>query len=119
MCKICGNNTVKKTISKLEYDFCPVCGFLSKDESYFLDSKSEYERYLKHDNDDNAGYYKYQEKFYNSIKDYLGKTNLDFGCGYGKVLVNILNEMVMMLLVMTYIFTMMLNTKNTYMTPLF
>ena len=92
MCKICGNNTVKKNIGKLLYDFCPVCGFLSKDERYILDSKSEFERYLKHDNDDNENYYNYQEKFYFEIKEYLGDTNLDFGCGYGKVLVNILNN---------------------------
>ena len=92
MCKICGNNTVKKNIGKLLYDFCPVCGFLSKDERYILDSKSEFERYLKHDNDDNENYYNYQEKFYFESKEYLGDTNLDFGCGYGKVLVNILNK---------------------------
>ncbi len=92
MCKICCNNSIKKVINKIEYDFCPICGFLSKDEKYILDSKSEHERYLKHNNDDNAGYKNYQEKFYLEIKEYLGKTNLDFGCGEGKVLANILNE---------------------------
>ena len=39
MCKICGNNTVKRTIGKLLYDFCPVCGFLSKDERYEYNKK--------------------------------------------------------------------------------
>ena len=107
MCKICGNNTVKKNIGKLLYDFCPVCGFLSKDERYILDSKSEFERYLKHDNDDNENYYNYQEKFYFEIKEYLGDTNLDFGCGYGKVLVNILNKNGYETIGMTYIFILM------------
>ena len=92
MCKICGNDTVKKTICNQEYDFCPICGFLAKDDKCIPDSKSEYERYLKHNNDDNDGYYKYQHKFYLEIKDFLGELNLDFGCGEGKILSKILNE---------------------------
>ena len=59
MCKICGNNTVKKNIGKLLYDFCPVCcinpwmdmgfqqcedhsrmgAFLVSDQEGFLNSK--------------------------------------------------------------------------------
>ena len=92
MCKICNNSTIKKVINNLEYEFCLKCGFLSKDQKYLLNSSEEYERYLKHNNTDNEGYRNYQEKFYLEIKEFLGKNNLDFGCGSNHILANILNE---------------------------
>ncbi len=93
MCKICNNQSIKKIINGIEYDFCPFCGFLNKHDKYILSSGDEHNRYLKHNNnDDNLGYHKYQEKFYLEIKEFLGKTNLDYGCGDNHVLANILNE---------------------------
>ena len=92
MCKICGKDTIKKVINNYEYDFCPCCGFLAKDDKYILNSAEEFDRYLKHNNGDNDGYIKYQEKFYLEIKDFLGQNNLDFGCGANHILANILNE---------------------------
>lgn len=92
MCKICGNKTVEITINGLKYDFCENCGFLAKSEEYFLDSINEYNRYLKHNNNDDFGYIEYQKKFLNEIREFLGENNLDFGCGDNHILANILNE---------------------------
>ena len=92
MCKICNNITIKKVINKLSYDFCPYCGFLSKDESYYLDSENEFKRYLEHNNNDNIGYISYQEKFYIEIEKFLGNDVLDYGCGDNHVLANIIKK---------------------------
>lgn len=92
MCKICKNKTIDKAIKNINYHFCPFCGFLAKDDSVILDSDKEFERYQKHDNNDNMGYVKYQEDFYQMIKDYLGKNVLDYGCGNGHILANIINK---------------------------
>lgn len=92
MCKICGRDTIKKVINKIEYDFCPFCGFLAKIEKHILTSEDEFERYLKHNNSNNDGYMKYQHNFFLEIKDFLGNLNLDFGCGANHILADILNK---------------------------
>lgn len=92
MCKICKNTTIKKLIKNIEYNYCPVCGFLSKDDKYIVSSNEEFFRYQQHQNDDDLKYINYQEKFYNSIKDFVGEKVLDYGCGSGHTLSNILEK---------------------------
>ena len=92
MCKICNNSTINKIINNLSYDFCPHCEFLYKNEIHHLDSNSEYNRYLQHNNNDNVGYVKYQEKFYEEIMDFIGIDVLDYGCGDNHILANIIKE---------------------------
>ena len=90
MCKICGSLTKNITINKIKYEFCESCGFLAKTEEFVLLPKDEYERYLYHNNSDNEGYVKYQENFFNEIRDFLGQKVLDYGCGANHILADIL-----------------------------
>ena len=92
MCKICGFNTEKFNHKGITYEKCLNCMFIAKSEINMVDSKTEYERYLKHTNDNNASYVEYQKKFYFEIKQFLGKKSLDFGCGNNHILSTILNE---------------------------
>ena len=92
LCKICGNKTFTITIDKIEYSLCDNCGFLAKTPNFIPDENEEYSRYLLHDNDQNDGYISYQEKFYNDIKNFLGKSVLDYGCGNNHILSDILEK---------------------------
>lgn len=91
MCKICKKNTINKVINNVDYIFCPSCGFLSKAERHILNSNDEFLRYKNHQNN-NEDYKKYQENFYHIIREFLGENVLDFGCGDGHVLANILAQ---------------------------
>ena len=92
MCKICGLTTNDVVYNKISYKKCPNCDFLCKTDEFIVDSKKECERYQHHDNDDNNGYLVYQTNFYEMIKDYLGTTSLDFGCGNNHILANIISK---------------------------
>ena len=92
MCKICGSTIREVVIDKIEYQICDNCGFLAKNERFIPTNNEEYNRYLLHDNNSNDGYVLYQEKFYNDIKDYLGKSVLDYGCGNNHILSNIIEK---------------------------
>ena len=92
MCKICNNSTEIILIDNVVYHFCPHCKFLAKTEMFIPSALEEYNRYLKHENNANDDYLNYQKKFYNDIKNFLGESVLDFGCGNNHILANILLE---------------------------
>ena len=92
LCKICGKNTISLSIKGVNYEKCEHCGFLSKKDEFILSPSEEYNRYLLHDNDKSEGYFKYQEKFYFEIKNYLVNKVLDYGCGNNHMLVNVMEK---------------------------
>ena len=92
MCKICSKKTEIIFIDNVSYQFCPFCGFLSKTEEHIPNPTDEYERYLKHENNANDDYIRYQGKFFADIKLFLGDKNLDFGCGDNHILANVLSK---------------------------
>lgn len=92
MCKICKNETVVKEIGNVKYNYCLKCGFLSKDDMFILSNEDEFLRYQKHNNNENDGYIKYQEKFYQEIEDFLDGNVLDYGCGDNHILADIINK---------------------------
>lgn len=91
MCKICGFKTEKLIINSILYHRCTNCGFLRKDEKHLLDDNEEFERYQKHNNND-ENYVSYQRNFYLQIEQYLFNDVLDFGCGDNHVLSSIIKE---------------------------
>ena len=92
MCKICNNPTEIIIIDKITYHMCSHCKFLSKTDEFIPDHDKEYNRYLKHDNNDNEDYINYQKKFFHDINNYLGENVLDFGCGNNHILANIIRN---------------------------
>lgn len=91
MCKICGNSTKLLSINNIFYRKCSLCDFLFKTDEYILSSKSEFERYKLHNNND-QGYIDYQKNFYNDIKGFLYGKVLDYGCGDNHVLASIISD---------------------------
>lgn len=92
MCKICGKPTNNLILDNIEYDICDFCGFMAKTIKHIPSQNDEYNRYLQHDNNSNDDYVKYQESFFNDIKNFLGKNVLDYGCGNHHILSDIINE---------------------------
>jgi len=80
------------------YYHCQNCDLIFIDEADIIDSTEEKERYAQHDNNNqNKGYVKMFKRFINQVLELhinLGKieTALDFGCGPGPVLADLLKE---------------------------
>ncbi|OWZ85064.1 methyltransferase type 12 [Natranaerobius trueperi] len=78
------------------YYYCQNCEFIFLDEKHIVSSKKEVEVYERHDNNfQNKGYVKMFERFIESnIKPFEDKlkTALDFGCGPGPVLAEMLRQ---------------------------
>jgi predicted TPR repeat methyltransferase len=98
ICKICENKTVeirdeKKSIS---YYRCTFCGFIYLDESAIVDMDSEKKQYEFHNNGfESEGYVKMFEDFISkAISPYEASidTALEFGCGTGPVLAELLSR---------------------------
>jgi hypothetical protein len=97
-CKICEANTKiivdHKTL--VSYFRCKECGFIFLDEQYIISSNKEKQHYEKHNNSfECTGYVKMFTTFIQkAIDPYLFniKTSLDFGCGNGAVLSELLKQ---------------------------
>ena len=95
-CKLC-NNRVRKRKDRPRYYQCPVCDLIFLDRKFILDKEEEKDRYSQHNNTcENEGYV-------NMFRDFIDKTiipyredidsALDFGCGPGPVLAQLLIDM--------------------------
>ncbi|MFP4016777.1 MAG: class I SAM-dependent methyltransferase [Halanaerobiales bacterium] len=96
-CKICrGNNLDKIVAGGNLYYFCNNCGLIFLDSKEVLPAEEEIKRYELHDNShENLGYVKMFRKFIKKvIKPYKDdiETVLEFGCGPGPVLGDLLKE---------------------------
>lgn len=97
-CKICHANTQTMTDVKkgLSYYRCDACGFIYLEDEAVIDTHSEKKHYEKHNNSfECTGYVKMFEKFIeDAITPYAQniETALDFGCGKGPVLAELLRR---------------------------
>ena len=98
LCRICEQDTSKIVDTKKDiiYYSCNSCGFIYLDDKNIIDSSSEKKHYEKHNNGfDSLGYVKMFEDFIDmAIEPYIRsiKTALDFGCGRGPVLAELLHR---------------------------
>ncbi len=96
LCKICKNKDLKELKFKETYYHCQKCDLIFLDEDQILKPEEEKRRYEQHDNSHkNKGYVKMFERFIEGvIEPYTKKieTVLDFGCGPGPVLADLLKE---------------------------
>jgi len=85
-CLICDSETttLHDPGFNIDYDVCPNCGFIHKQDAFHLSEDEEHQRYLLHHNDEeNIGYRTYMENFVKLHVTPLKnvKTILDFGSG--------------------------------------
>ncbi len=97
-CKICQSDTSVMTDSKkkLSYYRCVSCGFVYLDDKFIVDKESEKEQYDLHNNSfESVGYVEMFEKFIaKAITPYEEniESALEFGCGPGPVLAELLRR---------------------------
>jgi hypothetical protein len=97
-CKICQENTnvLIERKKELLYYRCTSCGFLYLDDKFIIDEESEKSQYDMHENSfDSLGYVKMFEDFIEkAITPYEEniKNALEFGCGSGPVLAELLSR---------------------------
>lgn len=96
-CKICGSQHLKEiTAHKQKYYGCANCHFIFIDESHLMTREEEFAEYELHENTiDNEGYVMMFERFmeeglYPYVK--TPKRVLDFGCGPGPVLAELMKR---------------------------
>ena len=97
ICNICRSNAVSsfETLDRKKYWRCNVCGGKYLDKSYFIDTAEEELRYLEHNNDiQDKEYRAFLSKLSDPLKEKLsfGAHGLDFGCGTGPALADILTQ---------------------------
>ena len=95
ICNLCRSDAAScfDTIDNKTYWSCDICGCKYLDKSHFVDAQEEEKRYLEHNNDVNdAEYRAFLSKLSNPLKEKisLGAHGLDFGCGTGPALADIL-----------------------------
>lgn len=97
-CKICGSGTREIIHEKtaVRYHCCPVCEFISMDESFLLTAEEEKRRYDAHENSlEDPSYVEYFRRFIDAaIRDNCrsGGRGLDFGSGPSPVLATLLER---------------------------
>lgn len=96
-CILCNSKIAKEIKIEKNYYYCGNCEVIFVDQEEILSPAEEIKRYRMHDNThDNKGYVNMFRKFITEvIKPYQGKINsvLDFGCGPGPVLADMLEDM--------------------------
>jgi cyclopropane fatty-acyl-phospholipid synthase-like methyltransferase len=96
-CKVCNSNAnaIIKSKNTRIYSRCIKCGYISLDESFYLDAQDEKKHYDNHHNTmESIGYV---EMFKKLISEFIAplkgvKNALDFGCGEGGVLATLLQN---------------------------
>ena len=96
-CTICGSEAIKstQTADQKTYWSCSLCKGKFLDKGYLLKSYDEKERYLEHNNEINDPEYRsFLAKLTTPLKEKLlpGSMGLDFGCGHGPALADMLNK---------------------------
>lgn len=97
-CKVCGSDNLEKINIKDKYYHCNDCEVIFVDPEEILDQNEEKERYEGHDNNhQNDGYVKMMQDFIEKVLAAhlnLEEINdvLEFGCGPGPVLADLLKE---------------------------
>jgi len=97
-CRICGSATRSLWDEgfQVSYHECLLCEFLFLEQKAIPSEEAEKQEYLKHDNHmQNAGYVRYLEDFIQrAVQPFCGSTGrvLDFGCGPGPVLAQLLRN---------------------------
>jgi len=97
ICNLCRSDAASSfdTKDNKTYWSCDICGCKYLDKSYFVDAQEEEKRYLEHNNDvSNSKYRAFLSKLSNPLKEKisLGAHGLDFGCGTGPALADMLIE---------------------------
>ncbi len=97
-CKICGSDNLEELNIKNKYYYCNDCEVIFIDPKEIVDQNEEKERYEGHDNNhQNEGYVKMFKDFIEEVIEAhinLAEINdvLEFGCGPGPVLADLLKE---------------------------
>ncbi len=93
-CRICKIPTKKLLIDKI-YHYCEACEYIFLDSEYFLSATEEKKVYSLHENSiENSGYVAMFERFLKPVLPLgtSGRDVLDFGCGPGPVLAQLLEQ---------------------------
>ena len=97
-CKVCRSEDTNYFVTKKDskkYWSCNKCCAIFTDPSYYIDPKEEKERYLEHNNSiDDPDYRSFLSRVTNPLKKNIDKASkgLDFGCGHGPALADILKK---------------------------
>lgn len=98
LCKICssGAKAIRDEQFDLDYYYCSYCEFIFIDDKEIVSEKEELEEYMKHENSlEDEGYVNMFKRFIETnispYKKYI-KSALDFGCGPGPVLAELLKK---------------------------
>ena len=97
ICNICRSDAASsfKTLDNKTYWSCKFCGCKYLDQSYFIDSVEEEQRYLEHNNDiKDKEYRAFLSRLADPLKEKIppGSNGLDFGCGTGPALADMLTQ---------------------------
>jgi SAM-dependent methyltransferase len=97
ICNLCRSNAAAsfETTDNKIYWSCTFCGCKYLDKSFFIDLQEEEKRYLEHNNDvKDKEYRKFLSKLFHPFKEKIhhGCDGLDFGCGTGPALADMLIE---------------------------
>ena len=97
LCKICGSEEIEsfQTSDKKTYWKCLYCKGKFLDESYLPSSVDEQKRYLEHNNEINDPEYRFfLSKLVIPLKEKIlpNSIGLDFGCGHGPALADMLKK---------------------------
>ena len=97
LCKICGSDEIEsfQTSDRKTYWKCLYCNGKFLDESYLPSSIDEQERYLEHNNEiSDPEYRSFLSKLVIPLKEKIlpNSIGLDFGCGHGPALADILKK---------------------------
>ena len=97
ICNICRSNAASSfnTLDSKTYWSCNVCGCKYLDKLYFIDPVEEEQRYLEHNNNIKDNEYRaFLSRLSDPLKEKisLGSNGLDFGCGTGPALADMLTQ---------------------------
>ena len=97
ICNLCRSDAASsfQTLDKKVYWACRVCGCKYLDKFHFVEREEEEQRYLEHNNDiKDKAYRLFLAKLSDPLKEKipLGSHGLDFGCGTGPALADMLTQ---------------------------